>query len=515
VNKLRVIVGQGTATEVYCATLGPADGYDTVVIGPLGLWAALPSGHRMGQPAELLSLPGQPTPPHTTASGRTPEGLTGFLDVQTYQEGLLALASQNRQRQGTITSVRVGTGGNKAEIRLDEIRVTAIGPGIRNGELRVSTSDKRLSFNADQVIVATGIGPQNKPDPTIVIGAPDKTLGYPQLMESIDYLNAQPPYAEEVAVFGGSATSAWVAAEALTRSKKLLWFTRPKGSEFRGCTLPGDRNYDVLQKTEKMRMLASLIQITYLPPLWRVDKESKERKEVRRARVALTLGCDEGDRTCLVDQLIYSIGGNPDDDQALQKLIHEDIRKELQPLLDQNRVLGLPSGVLAVATPDRRLMIVGAAAYNYAASGFKKQSAPMATLPTASQVPDGIAMIVASVQALNSFMPFKLDSKGNTESNLNLNLANRDQLAVYLAVFHPELSPFDADEIVTKTIALRSSGNPKRSDDPRSFGISEGEFEEIIKNYLEYPSLPKKLIINPSDDPKLASKSSVKWPASS
>ena len=35
-----------------------------------------------------------------------------------------------------------------------------------------------------------------------------------------------------------------------------------------------------------------------------------------------------------------------------------------------------------------------------------------------------------------------------TENGLNINLANRDQLAVYLAVFFPDLSPLKCNEIV-------------------------------------------------------------------
>jgi hypothetical protein len=475
VNKLRVIIGQGTATEVYRATVAPADGFDTVVIGPRGLWAALPGDHRMGQTPNLLALPGQPTPSATSASGQSVPGLNDFLDVNTYQQGLLALARKNDQRPGTISSVGTGTGTNKQQIQLDSIRARQVGKGIRSGQIKVYTTNPGVTFNADQVIIATGIGPQSKPNPPDgVSGQPDTSLGYPQLMEGIEYLNAPPPYGREVAVFGGSATAAWVAAEAIERSRRLLWFTRPGGSEFRGCTLPGDRNYMILDQTKDLRLLAELRRIDYLPAK-RIGTTL-----LRRPMVKLTLRPTSGDdKICLVDQLIYSIGGNSSDPHALQNLIAREIRSTLQPLRDHNRVLGDDNGVLAISTPDRSLIIIGAAAYNYSQPEFNKQAAPVKSLPTASQVPDGIAMIVASVQAVNNYIPLRQDSQGNiTESNLNLNLADRNQLAVYIAAFFPAIAPAAANTIVEQVIAQRSSGAPGKA-----FGLTEKDFESIIQRY--------------------------------
>jgi hypothetical protein len=162
------------------------------------------------------------------------------------------------------------------------------------------------------------------------------------------------------------------------------------------------------------------------------------------------------------------------------------VRAQLQPLRDINRVISDGSGTIALATPDRSLIIIGAATYNYASSAtdpagmFAKQAAPMATLPRASQVPDGIAMIVASVEALNSSMPFTQDLDGRIlSSNLNLNLGNRDQIAAYVALYYPDIGPAAANEIVVRTIALKSSKQPGRD-----WGISEAEFDNIIRQYI-------------------------------
>lgn len=84
-TKLRIIVGQGTASEVYQYT-GAQGEYETVVIGPKGLWAVLPATHAMGQPPHLLTLPGQQAPKFQAPTGKTVEGLKGFLEVNTYRQ---------------------------------------------------------------------------------------------------------------------------------------------------------------------------------------------------------------------------------------------------------------------------------------------------------------------------------------------------------------------------------------------------------------------------------------------
>ncbi len=469
-SKLRIIIGQGTATEVYRATLSPADGFDTIVLGPKGLWATLPGEHRMGQTPELLHLPGQPVPEHSTATGTTEQGMTGFLDVHSYQQGLLDLAKQNDQRPGSIVKIQVG----KDKIKLDEIRATSVTRGGRVGQLIVRTTEPKLSLIADQVILATGIGPQSKPEGKITHGTPANRLGYPQLMEGIEYLDSKGPYGKSVAVFGGSATAAWVATEALARADEMIWFTRSGGSLFNGCTLPGDRNYQILQATLNLRMVADLERIDYLPEI------REGGKLLRMPKVQLALKLANGlTKVCLVDQLIYSIGGDRDGSGAISNILSAELRKDLEPLKDHNRVISDGNGVLALATPDRSLLVIGAATYNYATDTFKKQTAPMATLPTASQVPDGIAMITASLQAVNSYMPFKQDKDGYvTENGLNINLANRDQLAVYLAVFFPDLSPLKCNEIVTRIISVRGSKTPGME-----FGITRDRFYQIIGQY--------------------------------
>jgi hypothetical protein len=94
-------------------------------------------------------------------------------------------------------------------------------------------------------------------------------------------------------------------------------------------------------------------------------------------------------------------------------------------------------------------------------------------------VPDGIAQVVASVSAMNNYVPIQQDHQGNVlECNININTADRNQLAVYLAAMYPDLGPAAANEIVVRVIELRS-----RKQAGRAFGITEQEFEQIIHQY--------------------------------
>lgn len=472
--KLRVIVGQGTAAEVFRSTAPVVDGYENVIIGPAGLWTALPQRHRMGQTPELLHLPGQPVPPHTVASGRTAGGMAQFLDVRTYQTALMDLLEVNDAARAT----RRESGG----ISLSNLRVTQITERAAGGQMLVATSHPGITFLADQVILASGIGPQRAIPPEVFQGAPDPSLPYPQIMEGVQYLNYNGPHGRRTAVYGGSATSAWVAEKALGKSDRLIWFTRPGGSEFTGCTLPGDRNQRVLEATRDMRKLAKLIKVEYRPAL---SPDQGRPKPRLRAMLRLTLESAGGAREfCMVDQLIHSIGGDPLGEGSMQNLLDDDIKRALIPILDIDRVISSNGeGVLAIGTPSRNVLIIGAGTYNYGRLGVSARSAPMSTLPTASQVPDGIAMIVASESALNNFIPFEQDATGQvTSANLNVNLADRNQLAIYLALFYPDLTTAQSRIIVERVISLRSSGAG------HEFGISEAELVGIINAAMNRPT---------------------------
>lgn len=243
-TKLRVIVGQGTASEVYQYT-GAQGEYETVVIGPRGLWAVLPATHAMGQPPHLLALPGQQAPKFQAPTGKTVEGLKGFLDVNTYQTNLQKLAGQQV--------------GQRKEF--PTCKVTDILPA-EGGKIEVKVSDPANpsfpSFKADQVIVAAGIGPQKQLQdvkiPVEGVAEPVENLGYKQVEEGIDFLTHSDKLGDTVVVYGGGATGAWVAAEVYDHMKRKnkesdwCWMAQPGGSGFSKSELPGDRNALILEQ---------------------------------------------------------------------------------------------------------------------------------------------------------------------------------------------------------------------------------------------------------------------------
>src|ERR1700722_3964445 len=189
-SKLRVIIGQGTASEVYQFT-GSQGEFETIVIGPRGLWSVLPATHAMGQPPHLLALPGQQVPGFQAPTGKTPQGLQKFLDVNTYQSNLRELSKSQ-------TGPRV---------EYPNLKVTSIEPGD-NDSLMVKVTDPTCpslaGFKADQVVIASGIGPQKQlPDVKIPVeGTPDTTLGFKQIEEGIDYLTHADRLGNEVIVYG-------------------------------------------------------------------------------------------------------------------------------------------------------------------------------------------------------------------------------------------------------------------------------------------------------------------------
>ena len=151
---LRVIIGQGTAAEVYRYTQ-PYDGFENLIIGPRGLWAALPANLKMGQPAHLLTLPGQQPQPFKNPSGLS--GLNDFLDVNTYQERLLELSKSNDMLQKSMQL-------NLSAIEIKNCSVQEVRPHSDASKLVVVTKDPKFQLVADQVVIATGIGPQRAID---------------------------------------------------------------------------------------------------------------------------------------------------------------------------------------------------------------------------------------------------------------------------------------------------------------------------------------------------------------
>jgi hypothetical protein len=507
-GKLRVIIGQGTASEVYQYT-GAQGEYDTIAIGPRGLWATLPPGHAMGQPPQLLSLPAQKVPGFQMPTGKTPEGLKQFLDVNSYQSALLSMASQNQK-----------VGQRLEYLSCTATRIEPSGDGLISVKVSDPTHTGLKEFKADQVTLATGIGPQKQlPDVKIPIeGTPDSTLGFKQIEEGIDYLTHADKLGRIVVVYGGAATGAWVAAEVNSHISQIkgetdwCWMAAPSGTGFSKSVLPGDRNAAILDQTKNQ------VRYEIVKAIYRKKDEIRQGADgipslPDRSMVELRIKYSDGsgDFRYLVDQLIFCIGGSPAADGSIARLVEDTLKGQLEPLKDQNRMVSDGSGVLAWATPTRNLIIIGAATFNFQDSAFNKkvQSAPMGFLPPNAQVPDGIAVAISTIEALNGYMPVKAmggrvgtyitpatitadptsasqPKKGSANPvggqqrtnnldfqwNINFNTSNRTQIAACLAQT-TDVDSFTANLQVAMIIYLRSKNN---------FGLSQDQVAIILKN---------------------------------
>jgi hypothetical protein len=470
VPKLRLIVGQGTAAESFRATADP-QGWHTVVVGPRGLWAVLPQAHRMGQPAHLLQLQGQPVPGFQTANGQTPAGLNQFLDVATYQQGLLALAQAN-DAQDPPRPVTV----HGALMNLPQCRVTYISRGPASFVLvtLAGPNNAHKVLMVDQVVICSGIGVQQTPQSAgiQVVGQPPAQN---MIFDGIDYLTAPAlPNGAEVVMYGGGATSAWVADMARARNpRSLTWIARPGGSGFNGCVLPGHRNFQVMQATANNRIRAIVQQVSFLPAMQRSGRQ------LRGAKVRVQIQQDGRQRVLLADQFIYSIGGDLAGPQSLRQLIAPNLLAEVAPIRDSGRVVSDGTGVVALGTSTRSLLIVGAATYNITAPHLQnRQAAPMVELPLNAQVPDGIAVAVSSVSALNNRIGMRQLNNGQVVQNtININTGNRNEIAALVATRYPDLAAPVANVVVEAIIGWRSAAN-------RQFGIDPADLDHMVGELL-------------------------------
>jgi hypothetical protein len=485
--KLRVIIGQGAAAEIFRQTVVP--GYETIIFGDRGLWAGI-RGHKMGQPAHVLTLPGQKMPPVVQAQGTSLPGMAGYMDSNTFQQNLLLLSGSNDVRDGGVSL----SNAKVTEVKRENNYLLVVGQ---------TGGGQRLAITADQVIFANGIGPQRPPDFPIN-GKKDSSCTFEQIQEGIAYITgpASPDGLTSVMVYGGGATSAWAADLALSRSPKhFTWAARAGGTGFSKAMLPGMRNQMILDKTKDNREEITIESITYLDPgsrtkMWGVQRKPK-----------LELKYKTGDAAepwyRLLDQFVYSIAGNPTAEGSVSRILSQNLYTELEPIQDRDLVLTEGEGILGWGTPARDVLVIGAAAFSNLpkyvdARGTTNAPAPMLSLPWGSQVPDGIGVAVATISALNNYIPIQqvVGADGSvsvSDVNLNMNLADRNQIACYIAVFYPDLEPGRANAAVEEIITVRSQRDQVATvgkntidarEHDRAFGITEDEARLIIERYL-------------------------------
>ncbi|MGC8469562.1 MAG: hypothetical protein ACP5NI_06610 [Acetobacteraceae bacterium] len=509
---VRVIIGGGVAAEVFRQTADPA--VTTWIFGNGGLWANVAGphtdgGHKIGQPAHVLSLPGQKVPAYQKAMGSNPTDYQGFLDSGEFQKGVKALSLESQRRDEAL--------------EVPGAKVTRIRRHGNGRDLLVTyeAGGKSAEIFANQVVIATGIGPQMGPGIAAMpaggeIAEYQKARGFPPIMEGLQYLamaqgdrpQRRRGHVRNIAVYGGGGTSGWLVDQALHSSapRRFLWVVRPGGSGYSKAMLPGSRNQMTLEKTLAVRQELEILSLTIVPanakPMMdELDEKTKAPIPMRNRprpypRLRLKV---KGELTggqpgyMMIDLFLYSIGPDPTAQGSIMSILEPALYQALQPLKDYNMVLsGQARGrddILALEALEGNLLVIGAASfagvrlYDPQTQGAKTraESAPMETLPWGSQVPDGIAVAVATISALNNFVPIKQVWNGKcpfvVESNINFNLADANQLACYISAF-TDMKAGQVENCVQEILRERSRrGTAPNPNDPHP--------EQKGKTYLD------------------------------
>jgi hypothetical protein len=302
-----------------------------------------------------------------------------------------------------------------------------------------------------------------------------------------------------VAVYGGSATAAWAVELAILRAMKVvLWFTRPDertGSwegktRFKDAFPPGERNTEVEQQTRDIRKVLKLTEVKLLNP--------------RDPFIGLTFRNSENQVVrAAVDVLVTALGSAHTKATGIREWFTKDpdLEKKLIPFYDRDQAIHSQPSLLAIGTPDRSLMIVGSAMSSAAGFNLPELAARdpyqvqklidyreiSATLPPAARPTEGIAMVMASIEALNQYMPAEQSSgrHGSVDFkwDINFNTSNRNQLAAYLAQT-TDLEPFAANLAVALIVKLRGKNTLGLSNPQVRFIIEAAEATLAITRRL-------------------------------
>ena len=194
----------------------------------------------------------------------------------------------------------------------------------------------------------------------------------------------------------------------------------------------------------------------------------------------LTLVDKDKEKTVVVaDVLVFALGSTHLRTRGgIPEIIDAPLHEKLHAYYDHNRAISDNACLLAIGTEDRSLMIVGASMHSQA--GFTALSGMSVrhpryepalnqlssyaelnqTLPPAARPPEGIAMVMAGIEALNGFMPVTastaIPNEYDQRWDINFNTSNRTQLGAYLA-HTTDLEPYAANLAVALIVWLRTA----------------------------------------------------------
>jgi len=494
-----LIIGMGISAVAYLQSVQLNPGEKVTTLGGPELWSRMEKDHKMGQPTPLLTgnllaeSRAFAAPPKLGENFMLAKDFAALLDQHLRAKSSATVPGawvELISREGMGYSVRIKPADSDAIVRKFDKVIIAAGPGPSRPLMAGDDGKVEVNVNGMDGFVVGGTD----------FMSPDWKLP-PQLQTR-----------PIVAVYGGSATAAWAVELAILRGYNVsLWFTRPgegasawdPDKRFSEAFPPGERNVGVETHTRDVRKVLKLVDVRF----YKLGIASFIMLEFR----------DQQDTPVRipVDILVYALGAAHAASAGVRRIIAKGIQDDLVPHYDKNFAITSKPTLLAVGTADRSLMIVGSAMSS--AGGFNlnqlfgklaqeeqellKMLAPYKdisdSLPPAARPTEGIAMVMAGMEALNTFMPatpiggktrdyspparITADKTGHTQPDkgsinpafgqtqthamgfqwdINFNTSNRTQLAAYLAQT-TDLTPLAANLAVALIVSLRAQArNP-------------------------------------------------------
>lgn len=436
-DKLTVIVGAGTAALTYLATKR-VDAADTHILLLGGAGWGDQVAHRLAQPHHIFALPHLPSADfvdpseHDRENGILPHHETSAyvhsLDYQKRLMGLEKMALDSLREQGKkihiengVSTQKIHREGSKFKIKLD------ISEDL---------------FFADKMVVATGAAPGRKLPPELL---PERTgaiiSGQAHIGDHIlsysDILTAE--IAEkirdkDVFIYGGGATAAWAMEVSEQIGKSAKWVSR---SGFDNAEEAGPRVEAIIEGSRDSQLKGNISSIEYLPPSSNLPDQQKIRINV------VEVNQDQSEKTVsfVVDYIVNCIGQDAYEEGGLHATLSPEIKNELSPIMDRNKMSGKAGVNVGFGTQGGELKIIGAAAASYydIERDLKPGAAISEALPCSARVPITIGGVVSSVTALTGYMPITQNSPSGeiALSGLNTHVMNATQLAVYFTGLYP------------------------------------------------------------------------------
>ncbi|ABM31657.1 hypothetical protein Aave_1060 [Paracidovorax citrulli AAC00-1] len=467
-DKALFVVGGGTAALTYLSTVDLDSRFThVVVVGDQGYWNRV--GHRLAQPHHILALP------HEDSAGFVDPGRhdalrrilphddrSAYVHSRDYQARLARLGQYTRgllESQGRKVLFAGGVSVGKI--------TKSDGAGYR-----IATNAAGPAVVGHKVVIATGAAPARSLANHLL---PDKsTRDLPHILGYDDILApgaAERIQGKSVMVYGGGPTAAWAMEVAKGHAGSSMWVARngfgvaEAAGPRVGAIIEGSRDCQIRGEIEAIRPLGS--------------GEAGGEPRLRVVVASETSGKAVERKSVDVDYLVNSIGQDAYAPGGLHDVLSADIKAELQPIPDRNRVSGVPGTMLGFGTETGDLQIIGAAAASYqdASRGLKPGRLASETLPRSGKIGITIGGVVASVAALTDYMPMRQNpATGEMKvTGLNLHVMNATQLAVYLTGAYPDAPAERINTTVEQYLAARSC---------TEFGLPDVELQAFMEARL-------------------------------